>query len=206
MTNVRLTLLNGNSVDIDAELVDPSTDVQPMADPLGAGVSRGTRVTPSSGSPIDVAESVQIVKTIILAALAPQNLSSFVLRASMTGGQQDTTTTVLAAIPGLSITVPVGGAGTYLGIISGVAMVDAQATTGGKVTIAKGGAPIGKTLEWGVGQFAVTGLAAMGVGAMGFQYGDALVDGDVLTVQFARIGAAGTFSVLDVTLTLIKID
>jgi hypothetical protein len=207
-TNIRLTRLDGDEVTVDADLVDAGTaDVASLSDPLVSGVSRGTRVTPSAGSTVDVVESVQLVNTIIQAAKARQDDQGLIFRDGMGAASEDFTAAAFAAIAGLSLTVPVGAGGNYLIMISGTGESTNAAASGGAVRVALNGGAIGRTLTWGVAQFINNNQAAMGLGAMGLQLEQPLVAGDVLTVEAACVpgGGADIFRVRDVSITIIRI-
>lgn len=207
MPNVSFTRLQeGSAVTVDSALVNPSSGVAAMsnADLRVAGVQRGTRITPSSGDPLEVQESVTEVQTAIRAA-SPV-LGSAILRDGMPAATQTFNAAGPAPITGLGITIAAGQAGGYLFILGGTWDSTDVANCGGSAQITKNGVGIGTALQLGAPAFGSAGLG-VGIGAMGLQLEDTAIVGDVYGVQIGVIpgGVGGDdITVHDVTLTAIR--
>jgi hypothetical protein len=210
-TNITLTNLRGDEEIVDAELIaDLSSDIDPMtADELAAaGVSKGTRITLSAGSPVEVLESVQLVKTIAAAALGTsRGIGAAILRDTMPAATQVFNAAGPAPITGLSITIPAGGGGSYLAILSGVIESSDAANAGGTIGLTKGGVAVGVKAEWGAGGF-VNNASKKSV-SLGLQYAATLVAGDIIAAEVAVTpgGVGGDdITVTDCSITLIRLS
>lgn len=215
-TNVRLTLLNGSNVDVDAELVDPGTsDVASMTNSelLAAGVTKGTKIAQTGLEIVYVQESVQLVNTILQAALAlgpndsPVMIGGAVSRDGMPAATQVFNAAGPAEITGLALTGLV--AGSYLFMLSGTASSSDIAACGATFVIAKNGVGIGSTLVSPQDTFGANNQASRGLGQMGLQLQDQAVPGDTYTVLVGVVpgGVVGDdITVTDVTLTAIRLS
>lgn len=209
-TNVTLTNLRGENETVDVELIaDLDADIDAMTDAqlADAGVSKGTRITLSTGSPVEVLESRQLVKTIAQAALGvSRGIGAAITRDGMPAATQVFNAAGPAAITGLSITGL--AAGNYLFVLSGVAESSDVANCGATFQLAKAGVGIGLLLSAPATTFGTAAAASKGLGQLGFLLFDAAVPADVYTVLVGVVpgGVGGDdITVTDVTLTAIRL-
>lgn len=188
-TNVSFTMLNGDPVTVDAELV---TGVAALADPLGAGVSRGSRITRSVGPTVDVAESVQLIMTTVVAALTDNKVSAIGDSVDASLGSAGPFTLAALTLPaaGGIITIPTDG--RYLCLAKGDVRNSDVSDCYPTVRWMKNSAGVGGTASVGVLAFGTdTGTVMSGSNVGPFI--DDLVAGDTIAlgVSVTPGGVAG---------------
>lgn len=176
-------------------LVPPTTD--------------GTRIVYEDGTERTVVGTVAATAAaLVVAPPAPPSTLPNWLRASTSSamGVDETTAAAFAPIPGAVITTPAGFTSSCILSLGGTGESTNAAASGGAIRVTKNGGAIGRTLQWGPGQFAANGIPAMGLGAMGLQLLDGTVPGDLWGIEIACVpgGGADIFRTRDACINLAR--